>query len=272
MHRLKRFGVIHKPYRVLRFVVFQAQLAWAAVRDRMQFPRAQRRIPLPPARLRYRVHGDLDAANFLSTGRTIAGNVRDLVASAGYDLAAFHNTLDFGCGCGRVLRHVAPMGLRGRVCGTDIDGQAIAWCQVNIPGVEWRTNQFLPPLHWPDAVFDFVFSISVFTHLTRDMQNAWLGELCRVIQPGGLLLLTIHGDFVQQTLPGEQRTALRESGMLYLTGSTGRLKLDGLPDFYQTAYHTRAYVEAEWSKLFHVIEIVPRGINAHQDAVLLRKR
>jgi SAM-dependent methyltransferase len=195
------------------------------------------------------------------------------LATAGYPLDSFHSILDFGCGCGRVLRFFpANRPPSSRTHGTDIDAEAIEWCTKNIPGVDWRANPFTPPLEYGDATFDFVFSISVFTHLNEEMQHAWLRELHRVTKPGGVLLLTLHGENAYHTLPAADQAKLRTQGILFVTGATGLLKLDGLPDFYQTTYHTRDYIDREWSKVFRIISYIPRGINAHQDAVLLQRQ
>ena len=53
---------------------------------------------------------------------------------------------------------------------------------------------------------------------------------------------------------------------------TGRFKLDGLPDFYQDTHHSRAYIEDTWSKYFTIIGYVERGMNKHQDAVILQNQ
>ena len=52
-----------------------------------------------------------------------------------------------------------------------------------------------PPLPFPDAYFDLVVAYSVFTHLEREVQKAWLAEMRRVLAPSGLLLATVHGEF-----------------------------------------------------------------------------
>lgn len=51
-----------------------------------------------------------------------------------------------------------------------------------------------PPTTYPDSLFDVVYAVSVFTHLTEDRQLSWLAEFARIIRPCGLLLLTTHGD------------------------------------------------------------------------------
>ena len=67
------------------------------------------------------------------------------------------------------------------------------------------------------------------------------------------------------------RHMLHSKGFLYLTGVTGKLRLNKLPDFYQSAYHTKDYIRREWSSYFNIINHIERGINTHQDAVILQK-
>ena len=57
-----------------------------------------------------------------------------------------------------------------------------------------RVNPWLPPLPFADGAFDLVIVISVFTHLPRDSQDAWLAELERVTGPGTVVIATVHGD------------------------------------------------------------------------------
>jgi len=45
----------------------------------------------------------------------------------------------------------------------------------------------------------------VFTHLSQETGEAWLVELLRVLQPGGLLLFTVHGDRFADQLNADER-------------------------------------------------------------------
>lgn len=124
---------------------------------------------------------------------------------------------------------------------------------------------------YPAGTFDLVFAISVFTHLDEDYQFAWLKELQRVTKPNAVLILTTSGAFVQSKLPAEDIATLEEKGFMYKVGATGRLKPDGLPDFYQEAFHTKQYVIDTWSKFFRIHTYLERGIGNYQDLVLLLK-
>jgi ubiquinone/menaquinone biosynthesis C-methylase UbiE len=122
-----------------------------------------------------------------------------------------------------------------------------------------------------DGTFDLIYAISVFTHLDEDLQHVWLGELQRVARPGAVCIFSVQGDYVLSLIDPVYQEQIRKYGFGFLTGATGKLKLDGLPDFYQTTYHTRQYIERDWSKYFDILAYIERGINNHQDAVVLRK-
>ena len=176
--------------------------------------------------------------------------------------------MDFGCGCGRVIRHVHKKVGKGRFYGTDIDAEAISWCQRNLSQVgEFVTNGRLPPLPFVDGFFDFVYAISVFTHLPEDMQFAWLEELRRVTRRSGYLVLTTHGDSLFPTLPDKSQAELQQAGFYYAKGDG----TNGLPDFYQTSFHTEEYIQTQWSKFFEIEKIIRKGINGHQDLILCRR-
>lgn len=257
---------------LFRYVMLQTQLRRAEAEDRASVPDPGS-IPLPPAHLRYRVHGDLSRDSFLRVGAQVANDIRRIVAASGREWSAFQNILDFGSGSGRVIRNLIRTGDGANYFGTDIDAELVEWCRKSIHGVDWRSNPFMPPSDFNDGMFDFVYGISVFTHLDESYQLAWLEELYRITKQDAMLVLTVHGDFVigQAALTATQRSTLESKGFLFIKGATGRLKLDGLPDFYQTSYQTADYIKNTWGQYFEVIRHIPRGVNSHQDAVVLRR-
>lgn len=255
---------------IYTYLKFQLKLAEARLRDWAD-GRNPEVLPIPPAHLRYRVHGSLDKETFLKVGRTLVRNISDLCAAAGRDLHSFEHILDFGCGCGRVLRYFGDAPASCRFYGTDIDAELVGWCERHLAYVEWTTNGFHPPLTYADDTFDLIYAISVFTHLDEEYQHAWLAELRRVARPGAVLILTVHGQHCINMFAAADKRQIDADGFIFKTGTTGRLKLDKLPDFYQTAYHTEEYIRREWSAYFDVIRYAERGINNNQDAVLLRK-
>jgi SAM-dependent methyltransferase len=135
----------------------------------------------------------------------------------------------------------------GGVWGTDIDGEAVRWCQKKLGRVgRFIQNGPLPPLPLNDDQFELVYAISVFTHLPEEAEQAWLRELARVLQGGGLFIGSVLGDEALAEIGDE-------SEFLYAD---------------QVSYHRRRYIEREWGKVFEILEYIPRGINHHQDAVI----
>src|SRR5205085_4160892 len=64
------------------------------------------RLPLPPARLRAQAGPrHADAGFFLRSGRNHASLIRDILHENGARVEDCRAILDWGCGCGRVLRH-----------------------------------------------------------------------------------------------------------------------------------------------------------------------
>ena len=112
-----------------------------------------------------------------------------------------------------------------------------------------------------------VYGVSVLTHLSEQHQRLWMEDLRRVLKPGGLLLLSVHGESTWKGMPESDLRELRRKGFLFKTSS----KLHGiLPDWYQTAYHSREYVMRTCSSQFEVVDYQETGLG-YQDVVVLQR-
>jgi SAM-dependent methyltransferase len=210
---------------------------------------------LPPAELRYRVSSSPDAQNFITIGKKCAADIESALRRVGCDLAKLERILDFGCGCGRTLIHMKELAPHAQFDGTDIDARAIDWCKEHLRFATFKVGQASPPTDYAPDSFDFIYAISVFTHLDAPYQFQWLEELRRIAKPGGVLLLT-----VDSSLAGEKDFVFQRSYE------------DGLfPAWYQNAFHSEKYVRENFGRYFDVLGYLPRGMNEHQDVVLLRK-
>ncbi len=166
----------------------------------------------------------------------------------------------------RVLRYFQPGFEKCKFYGSDIDQQAIAWCQEHITDATFVVNNDLPPLPFEDQHFDFIYSISIFTHLPEEMQFAWLKELRRVTKIGGHLILTTHGQDLFPPALEAQKPLSEEGFFYYRNGIT-----EGLPEYYQTAWHTEDYVREQWGRFFKIRKHQTHGINNHQDLILCQR-
>lgn len=206
--RLKRLGA-----RALEQVGLLRPAYWLRQKARLaslgdELESAPDGLPVPPPRLRYFTGNNPDLAAFLNGGHATARILRRCLAESGIDPRDADAVLDFGCGCGRILRHLLPLVEHGRPAlhGTDVNPELVAWCTANLRVVSCVQIDRVPPLLYRDGAFDIVLAISVLTHLTEENGRAWLREFRRVLRPGGLLALSLHGDhFAERFLDGRER-------------------------------------------------------------------
>ena len=236
-------------------------------------------MPWPGDELIYRVTGFTDRTTFYNSGHQSVVDLEAVLASVGRSLSSFSTILDFGCGCGRIamwLEHLAP---GSALHGVDIDARAVAWAQENIAWAEFKANQPLPPLDYPDGHFDLVFSHSVFTHIDEHYQDRWLDELRRVVRPGGYAVLSVHGETAFTVFEeavagrgGDPSVIRRELGSRGISFIKDDAFTGGpFPDFYHSTFHAPWYVFEHWSKWFTVAAFLPKRSMAYQDFVLLQR-
>jgi|TARA_B100000315_G_scaffold210208_1_gene206326 SAM-dependent methyltransferase len=225
-------------------------------------------ISVPPRHLRLRVSGMEDEESFTKLGQVLSLSIEAAIQYGRLELTDGSSILDFGCGCGRVLGWFGKLYPNCKLYGSDIDAEAIAWSRANQPALaDFACNSELPPLMYDDESFDLLFSISVFTHLPEQMQHAWLAELARVTKRGGHLLLSIHSKALLVTDSEVVLKQFQDDGFYYSVGDG----TDGLPEFYQTTFHSEPYIRERWNEYFEVEAILHRGVANHQDMVLCKR-
>jgi len=220
-------------------------------------------LPAPPLDLIYLVVGTRDPLGFIQGGKRIAHQgIVDALQGHNLYLNDFQAILDFGCGCGRLIRHWKSL-TKPRLHGVDYNPVLIDWCKENLPFAEYQINQLNPPLCYKDDQFDFIFAGSVFTHLTELLQFAWLDELWRVLMPEGYLMLTVHGDHYAKQLPEDLQS-------LFHAGQHVVINADHVGENACGAYHSEKYIREKMTRRFSLVDLIPLGWDT-QDIVLLQK-
>jgi 2-polyprenyl-6-hydroxyphenyl methylase/3-demethylubiquinone-9 3-methyltransferase len=99
--------------------------------------------------------------------------------------------LDLGCGSGRFLRAIADAG--AQPVGVEIADAALERARRNAPGVELHRAEPDGDLPLPDGSVALVWCSEVLEHVADTAR--FLGEVRRVLEPGGRALLTTpcHG-------------------------------------------------------------------------------
>lgn len=237
---------------------------------------------VPPRRLRARA-GAPGVQEYRQGGAQAALELAAGLRAVDRDFGRFTEILDFGCGAGRVLPHVAELAPNASCLGCDVDRAAIDWASAHRLGPGWALSSFEPPLPFAAESFDLVYSVSVFSHLGRGLQDRWLAELVRVLRPGGVALLSVHGPTAFDGFrTGRVQTAwcrrdvfarepLRERDFVftpYTQSPWTAADLPGVGREYGLAFHGHSFIRETWSRHLEVREIAVRALTGWQDLVI----
>lgn len=122
--------------------------------------------------------------------------------------------LDAGCGRGERLRDCAALWPETALFGIDCDAENAAAAQVNCPRGSIVSGDVCD-LPWEDGRFDTALCECTLSLLSRP--EACLSELCRVLRPGGMLLLS---DLCMPG-PAPERVRVAEGGAVRFLASVG---------------------------------------------------
>jgi SAM-dependent methyltransferase len=224
-----------------------------------------------PAELRWRVTGSRSPIGvyWLAGLQTFGKFYQAIKRYAGR--APVNRLLDWGCGCGRVtgvfLKYLTGM----EVHGCDIDREAVEWCARNFPTGHFTAIAPHPPTTYADNTFNVVTGCSVLTHLRREFQFDWLKEMNRILAPGGLLLVSVHGDFAASSF--NHAEVKKEVETVGISDRMPDHILDGIaPDsYYRGTFQSKAYTCREFARYFKVLDYIELGMGNLQDLVVMKK-
>ena len=225
-------------------------------------------LPLPPPELMAMTTGTYSARGFWESGAVTAGWIRKILEANGLEIASFERILDFGCGCGRVLRYWKD--LSGPVfSGADYNPYLVRWCRYNLPFGDFQRVIPGKPLLYEDETFDLIYAYSVFTHLDVESERFWVGELQRLLRPGGFMYLTLRGARYAEVLTPEERQRFDAGEVVVqkekVSGSNACL-----------AHHPESYVRERFVPELELVDLVPSDEAGEKgdpwlDAVIYRK-
>ena len=119
------------------------------------------------------------------------------------------DVVELGCGCGRVARVLKQEWFEGTYLGVDIDSEMLEFCRRNFPGDRFRFvlsphnsttysrrchNEY--PNHPHNFRFseqnskDFIYSISLYSHLLEKEMIEYVRESYRALRENGVMYMT----------------------------------------------------------------------------------
>ena len=226
---------------------------------------------LPEPRNWVRTCGEgLSPDHYVLSGLDTAHRIQGIIEAHG-DGKGPLRMLDWGVGTGRVAVPLKRL-LRpdDEIVGADVDTFNVDWCAENLTDIEVIASGLYPPLPYEDERFDVIYGISVVTHLMPATIDSWLRELRRLLRPGGLCILTTHGDhhLLTRKLTEGQALDLAEQG---ISSRQPDRAIDLVePSYYRSTIELRQHVMENWSQIMPVVAYLPMAARI-QDFVVLRK-
>lgn len=150
---------------------------------------------------------------------------RDLLDRYADTVGGHGRVCDLGCGPGHVARYLQARGVE--VLGVDISPRMVDVARRLNPGIPFDVGDMLA-LGMPDSSLAGVVAFYSIIHLARSVVPRALDEMMRVLRPGGVALISVHGgegelhadEFLGQTVsidaslfqPAEMKTLLESAG------------------------------------------------------------
>jgi SAM-dependent methyltransferase len=249
------------------------------------------RLPIPDPHLRDRVRGSDDATEYRRSGLVDWWRIDGCLRRGGFDPVAGGTVLDFGAGCGRIAQYFTLYHGHIRLVGCDVDPEATRWCVKNLDFASFTEIALDPPTPFADASFDAIYGFSVFSHLPEASHLRWLAELRRILRPGGVLVLSLHGQQVVdeiaagRALPRLQERAQEIQNELLRTGFAfvpyermSPAHSENAAFFstwdlasYGDTFIVEPYWRRHWADVFEIVAHI-EAPEDWQDYVILRRR
>jgi SAM-dependent methyltransferase len=216
-----------------------------------------------------------DSPKGVEAYRTRALNVIKLIdrslETAGRDIGDIRSWLDFGCGYGRVLRFLVQRVDPDRVYASDVIEEAVDFCAAEFGVHPRHSTAALEDLDL--GRFEFLYAISVLTHLDEKNETEMMRFLHRSLEPGGIALFTTHGqwsldnlDFygaIYEDMRDELASRVRERGVAFVPYH------HYADDRYGMTWHSAEYVQRRMDELhggsMRLLFFEPHGLDHHQD-------
>jgi trans-aconitate methyltransferase len=222
-------------------------------------------FPMPPDSLLFET-GSLHYHSYQNSGQEAAAEIVSLCKV--FSNSPIQSILDWGCGVGRVTRHLPTHFPNANIVGADANPDCIQWLQNNIPEIQWIQSNAADRGETLFGKYDLIIALSVLTHLPASEQANWLNILHSLLNPQGLVWLSTHGKTYLHQITHQQKKQLSEQGILTLGA-------DKKGSRQMRTYHSysgmKQLLGQDWEIVMYYDGQKFPGILGGQDAWLLKK-
>jgi 2-polyprenyl-3-methyl-5-hydroxy-6-metoxy-1,4-benzoquinol methylase len=241
-----------------------AELAWFAP-------------PVPPEDLRVLIGAGVSSHQFLTSGAELFLSVSRILK-----LNESRALLDFGCGCGRLLRFLSLYSGQVDLVGVDAEPRHLRWDSCHLTFASFALNYRLPPLLFRAGRFDTIICLSVLSHLRAATHRAWMEEFARILPPHGRIIITTLGlAAIQASLETRSSRSILEISRKKFSHAQAEFLDKGFSfvaqptqglDDYGIALTSETWIRECWGRHFEVLASLPGWLGGWQDGFLLQRR
>lgn len=206
-------------------------------------------------------------SEFFENGASDAAKIKDIADRFGIERTAA--VLEFASGYGRVSRHLSSI-FPNAMCA-DIHPGAVAFLRREI-SIKAILSAATPKNFKPGRTYDFIFVLSLFSHLPDYLFGSWLGRLYKLLNPSGVLMFTTHGETAIKHEPILAKNLDQKTGFGFLEMSD---QSDLKSSIYGSSTTLPRYVERriviETQNTAQLVDFTPGAWWDRQDQWIIRK-
>jgi 2-polyprenyl-3-methyl-5-hydroxy-6-metoxy-1,4-benzoquinol methylase len=124
----------------------------------------------------------------LSDAFSIYQLIKNISHQYARDVSDAQAILDFGCGWGRIIRFFSKDLDESKIYGVDCYDEMIELCRSQNLRANFQVISPMPPMNFPEHMFDLIYLYSVFSHLSEETHLSWIREFDRILNPGGIVI------------------------------------------------------------------------------------
>lgn len=183
--------------------------------------------------------------------------------------------LDFGCGFGRVMRHLRAMFPESTIYAADTMREAIDFCASEFRCEPIASSRGLSKLRLPEHL-DLIWAGSVATHLPETETRDLVGVFAAHLRPGGVAVFTTHGRFAASAFASGKwpyklsEPAFRRAYTEFINDRYGYVDYEGQKG-YGFSLIPGGWIAREVSRSPDICQIafIERGWDNHQDVAAI---